>query len=35
MQKVTVYPDGSRLTHVFEEMTPDKRPQDVDGNGSS
>lgn len=35
MQKVRVYPDGSQVVHVFDEMTPDKRPQDVDGNGSS
>ncbi|MEA2936348.1 MAG: hypothetical protein QOD74_2994 [Variibacter sp.] len=30
MQKVTPYPDGSRLIHTFEELTPEKRPQEIE-----
>ncbi|MFL6802873.1 MAG: hypothetical protein ACJ8FM_02720 [Xanthobacteraceae bacterium] len=35
MQKVTKYDDGSRDIHTYEEMTPEKRPQDphMDGTG--
>jgi hypothetical protein len=35
MQKVKDYPLGGRRIHDYEEMTPDKRPQDVGRNGSS
>jgi hypothetical protein len=31
MQKVTHYPDGSRLIHRFEELTAEKRPQEAEG----
>jgi len=31
--KITEEHDGVRLTHEFEEMTPEKRPQDVPRNG--
>jgi hypothetical protein len=30
MQKVTPYPDGSRLIHTFEELTVEKRPQEFE-----
>jgi hypothetical protein len=30
MQKVTPYPDGSRLIHTFEELTLERRPQEIE-----
>jgi hypothetical protein len=35
MEKITTYPDGTRVIHRYEKMTPDKRPQDsnMDGTG--
>src|SRR4051794_29036052 len=35
MQKVIDFSDGSRGTHFYEELTPEKRPQDdtMDGRG--
>ena len=35
MQKTTDLPDGSSLIHQFEEMSPDKRPQDPNWSGST
>jgi hypothetical protein len=35
MQKTTDLPDGSSLIHQFEEMSPDKRPQDSRRSGST
>ena len=32
--KVVEERDGSKLTHEFKEMTPEKRPQDPDGDGT-
>jgi hypothetical protein len=32
--KVIEERDGSKLTHQFEEMTPEKRPQDPCGDGT-
>ena len=33
--KITEEHEGARITHEFEEMTPEKRPQDpyLDGTG--
>jgi len=31
--KIVEEHDGARITHEFEEMTPEKRPQDPDRNG--
>src|SRR4051794_5033139 len=35
MEKITYHPNGYRSVHTYEEMTPDKRPQDSlrDGTG--
>ena len=33
MEQVTIYRDGSRLVHRYEEMTREKRPQDARLNG--
>jgi hypothetical protein len=35
MQAVTVHLDGSRLIHTYEELMPEKRPQDPRRDGSS
>lgn len=32
--KIVKERDGSKLTHQFEEMTPEKRPQDLCGDGT-
>ena len=34
MRKTTDLPDGSSLVHQFEEMSPDKRPQDPTRSGT-